>query len=295
VISGGMRASTLIAAASAIVWSDIDTDGYKETGTVTVATTVTAPCEVRLYYPGHVGAEEWEIRPVQVTIAAGVATIVFRRELAVAQVLIEALLSPRAAVGTTDADFLSTVDVYRVWNDPQQQVQMLWEPFWSQCPSCSDGCPACAFSSQFGCLVPRRAETSVVAFQPATWNATTSRFDATLWGSRQQPDQLLLWYRAGLRDEQQGCPDLTMDPDWAKTVAYYASSMLDRPLCDCNPAFFKNWQQDMSFQSGADEAGVYRLPDEQLANPFGPRRGAINAWLKVHRPGASLVSAVGVI
>jgi hypothetical protein len=82
VISGGVEAWSLVQAGAAVVYTDTDSDGYKETATILVPTSVTTADEISMHYPGKVAAGDytWEVRPIKVSIAAGTATITCRRE-----------------------------------------------------------------------------------------------------------------------------------------------------------------------------------------------------------------------
>jgi hypothetical protein len=297
-ISGGVRAQTLIEAGAAIAYSDVDNDGYWETTTVTV--TVAAgqdPCELRIYVPVSNamvqtgGEDQWEIRPINVAITGTTATILFRREQAVKPELQLDLVPPaddshlRGLEGSPagDSNFLNTVDVYRVYNDPQQQATFLWEPF-SAC-GCGTGCELCAFTAQTGCLMQREdPRIGAVSYRPGAWNADDESFDSAVWALGRQPDLTRLWYRAGLRNRSLACPTRTMDPEWAQIVAYYAASLLDRPVCECNNvhAWIEHWRQDLAANL---ENVSFQVSPEDLNNPFGTRRGAIFAWRRVRQEG----------
>lgn len=291
VVSGGVRATTAISALSAIAWSDPDGDGYKELGTVSAAYSGTDACEIRLYYPTHGGDPAWEIRPLQsVTISGGVVTVTFRRELAVLESIQERLLDPVAAVATTDADFLANAALYREYNDPQTQVTYLWEPTGDNC-GCVGGCIQCAFGTQTGCMNPRNARLGVMFYQPGTWNAVTGVFDSALWAVGRQPDQARLYYLAGLQDQRKTCPRRDLDDDWARTVAIYAASILDRNPCSCSDDVFQQWRDDLGFIDGAAELAHYDLSPSDLDCPFGTRRGAIYAWKRIlRRPDARVAT-----
>ncbi len=139
-ISGGIEAKTLIEAGASVALTDEDGDAYFETATVTVATTVTDPDEIAVYYPGEAGRDEWEIRPLNdpitrrrsVSIAAGVATIVMATHQLVDADLLAAL-DPGPVDGAVLSNFLATVDVYHHRNDPQQQITQLWAPTQGLC------------------------------------------------------------------------------------------------------------------------------------------------------------------
>ena len=295
-IAGGIEAKTLIAASAAIVWSNttgvLDDTAYKEPGTVTVNTAVD-PCEIALYYPGKSGDSAWEIRPINAVVVAGVATITFRRELAVLETLMEEH-DPGVLDGLVDGNFLTTVDVYRHWNDPQTQATLVWEPL----PTCGCGettCHQCSQSVQTACLFTRGdPRLSIFAFNPGTWDATANGFTQAEFIIPRSPDVVRLYYYAGLRNKAAACANKEMDPAWARAVAYYAASLLDRPACDCaaSKAIIDRWAQDLAFESGADESGSYRLSEGDLDNPLGTRRGAIYAWKRISNSQEPIGTAV---
>lgn len=284
-ISGGVQSKLLIGGGGdTITWTDEDGDGYFETGTITVATTVTDPCEVAIYYPGKLGDDSWEIRPIQVSIAAGTATIVFKRELAVIPELFDLYdIESAEAIGTDDNQFLDEVDTYRRFNDPQTQAIFLWEPMAGTMCNCNgDGCAVCAYASQNGCLTVRgNPRQSIIGYGPAVWNSDTEEFDPTVWAVGRQPDIVRLYYYSGWRNKSLSCWN-QMDPEWERVVARMAAAKLDRPPCDCAKGDWSRWREDLTLISG-DEDGkpYYREPKGILNNPFGSRRGEVEAWRKV--------------
>lgn len=305
-VTGGVRANTLIDADAAIAYSDPDGDGYDEVATVTV--TVASgqdPCEIRIYFPvsdGMVGAagaeDQWEIRPTSVSVVATLATITFRREQAVLPGLQLDVIPPsddshlRGVEGDADANFLTVVDVYRVYNDPQTQILMMWEGLGIGCSSCNGtGCTQCEYSTQAGCFTARGdIKQSQIGYRPGTWNAATLLFDTAALAVARQPDIIRLWYYAGLREKSLACSTVEMSGEWARTVAYYAATLLDRQVCGCEN-FHQNieyWQKDLAIRG---EEGL-NVPTRALDNPFGTRRGAVYAWKKVTGEGAPLGRAV---
>src|SRR3990167_8972555 len=278
-VSGGIELRTLIEAGAAIAYSDDDGDGYDETATVSVAVSFADACQVRVYVSGEGGADEAEIRPVNVSIAAGTATITFRRELAVLDDLLQAF-DADAVDGTADANFLVEGDVYRVQNDPQQQATLMWEPF-ASCVVCSGtGCEQCAFETQTACLRARgEPRNAMLSYEPGDWDADTETFlSASLAGSR-QPDVVRLWHYAGIRDTRLACPTNRMAEDWERAVAYFAAARLERPLCECNNAhaWVEHWRRDLAIR-GEEGLSIARA---DLDNPFGTLLGAVNAWRKI--------------
>lgn len=300
VISGGIRSKELIANRPIVAGSftDTDGDGYKET--VTVTATVVAgqsPCEVCVYYPAKSADDRWEVRPINVSVAGTSATITFRREQIVKEELLVDLVPPAddshlRGVADEDTSFLASVDVYRVYNDPQSQVTFLWEPMAGGCSCNGSGCGACAYSSGTGCLMIRDdPRLGLVSYHPAVWNGTTLEFDAEAW-CRAAPDITRLYYYAGLRDKTLDCPTRQMDPEWERIVAYYAAALLDRPICECNSvhSWVAHWQYDFAI-SGADEQ-ANQIPASVLDNPLGTTRGAVFAWRRILREGQAVGKVV---
>lgn len=283
-ISGGIEAKTLVEAGATIVYTDEDGDGYFETATVSVATSVTDSREIAAYYPGKSAADEWEIRPVEVSIASGIATITFRREQAVDSDLFERFnIEGAEANGLDDSDFLDTVDIYRHWNYPQTQATMLWEPGLNMCAQCNgELCPRCAYAAQTACLLVRGdPRQSILAYHAADWSVDDQAFSNTPCCLERQPDIVRLFYYSGYRNMRLPYTN-RMDPEWQRVVAYMATAKLERPPCDCMSGFWDRWAQDMTLVAG-DESGkpFFRTPDGILDNPFGTRRGEVYAWRKV--------------
>lgn len=279
VIAGGQKARTVISAGAAIVRSDADGDGYNELCTVTVASSVDVE-EVRVYFPGESGADEWEIRPVKVAASGGNLTITFK----IWQVPLPDLwdaLNATGIDGDVGASFVTTVDVYRVYNDPQSQLQLLWEG--GGCGSCS----ACTFGAQAGCLHVRNPRLGTVVYEPAEWDAAAGSFNAAEFAVCREPERLRLWYYGGWRwetSDPRKRATVDMDPFWEKAVAYYAAALLMREVCSCNNTekFLDWWREDLA-RVGAEVS--YQNDEAVLSNPFGTRRGGVYAWERCNQEG----------
>lgn len=281
-ISGGRRAVTVLAASQAIAWSDADADGYDETGTVVAPVAAgQSACEVRIFYPGKSADPAFEIRPINVSIAGLVATITFRRELAVIESLQEAM-EPEEVQGDVDASFLSAVDVYRVYNDPQTQATLMWNNKPGVCDCGDSSCSVCSYTVQTACLnIIGQPRGGFFSYEPADWDASDSSFTKAALSIARQPDIVRLYYYSGLRDKSLACPTRDMDRAWQLAVTRYAVSMLDRPPCGCVAEIWERYRRDLAFTGGAEELATYNLLPSDLGNPFGSRAGAIEAWKRV--------------
>lgn len=282
ILVGGAEAWTLLASAVPITYTDTDGDGYFETASVTLATSITDPEELALVYPTL--DTSWEIRPIVVNIAAGIATITFRREQAV---IYSALmrLDSIPVDGLNAAMFLDEIDVYRHWNDPSQQVNLIFDDIgWCSCNGV--GCESCGYVVQTGCLTVRDSRVGLASIQAAIWDAVTQEYTFAELSECRAPDRLRLWYKAGLQDENMRTPALTMNPLWGRAVSYYALSLLDRPLCSCDGlrAFTEHWAMDLSVRSGNQASSIsYNLSRGILNNPLGTTRAAMHAWRLIQR------------
>jgi hypothetical protein len=285
VISGGLKTKVLIESGAAVVRSDVDSDAFQETCTVTVATTLTDINEIRAFYPAKSGADGWEIRPITVAISGGNAVIQFKVWQIAAANQMDAMDSP--VLDAHDAaSYETTVDIYRVYNDPSTQVQFMWE-------NCSDGnccgsCVACQFGTQAGCFHLREARLGLAVPTPGSWDSTDQEFDFQEWSACREPEQVRFWYYSGLIDNNIDRPYANLAPYWEYAVAYYAASKIDRPVCGCSNVnqFIEKWRVDIAF---SDNAGSYVTTPEMLANRLGTSVGGIYAWKRIHQPGVRII------
>lgn len=286
VLSGGIRTKDLIQAGASITRQDDDVDGYSETCVVNVTTSVTDINEIHAYYPGKSGQDGWEIRPIRVSISGGVANIQFKAwQIAAANQMDALNAAPLDA--TKAASYETTVDVYRVWNDPQTQVSFLWE-------DCGDGdccgsCVACQFGAQSGCFHNRDPRLGLIAPTPGTWDSSSSSFTSAEWSVCREPDQMRVYYYSGWQNMTLDAPRVQMDPFWEYAVAYYACSKFERPVCGCSNVqqFIEKWTRDISYSSTGE--GSFVATPEVLGNKLGTSMGAIYAWKRIHQNGVRVI------
>jgi hypothetical protein len=292
VIGGGIRGKTLITAGSPVAYTDDDGDLYKERATVVVNTTVTDPEEISLFYPGKDGEEDWEIRPINVVIDMVLqqATITFYKHM----VPLESLLglgtpdgesSPPMINGDDDANFLQTVDAYRIYNDPSLQGRLTVMGGCSVCGG--SGCEFCVSTNATACLYVKDGRVGRFIYQLADWDTTTGAYKASSYCGP-EPDKIKLWYRAGLRDFRAKFPTKQMDVTWERALVYYALTLIDSELGGC--ANFVQHAQYMKEDLALVVTGRRnQLHPADLLCPLGTQRSAIHLWRKINSPGIRLV------
>ena len=299
VIQAGRRAVSFVGTATTapgggLVFDDLDLDTFDESATITLPTTLTDPCEIKVYFTGHNGDPEWEIRPARsVEIIGPNVVITFWCWQLINPVLWEALptTTEEQALDLAGAIYVADVEVYREYVDSTvASAEFFWEPSvlvdsGDCCHLCGGaGCEACALTSQEGCIHLRDPDLGLVAPTPASYNAVTG-WSATDYTECREPDMLKLWYYAGALDNLflagRRCDPLS--DFWAEVIAWIATARLERPFCACGnlEALALDLRTDLAVMVSGGAS--YVLPERDLDNPFGTRRGEVKAWRKISR------------
>jgi hypothetical protein len=283
-----MQAKALIGLATiagfTMTWTDLDGDGYDEYAEIILPTTATDINEIRAYFAGEDGDDVWEIRPLRkVTITGGNVIIDIDRHLLVDPDLWEAIDSS-GVDGDVDANFVASVEIYRVYNDPSQQVQMQWERTPGTCECGSASCAICAWAVQWGCLQTRDPRLGFVTYVPANWDPDTEQYALASQAVSRQPERVRLWYYSGHYNPKIARPYCNMDPLMERIITYYSVTLLDRPVCACDnvETFIQRWREDKSFVSSSpSSSSKFQISNRDLGCPWGTLEGAIWAWRQV--------------
>jgi len=274
----------------AIVYSDADGDGYDETATVSMATTLTDAREVKVYFTGHSGAREWEIRPPRTkSISGGTFTATFWAWQMIDPDLWEALptTDDLHAIDWTDSDNLeTTVDVCREYNDPTQvSARFYWEPLpplMTDLYTCTPDEPG-ALTTQDGVCHVRDSGAGDLVPMAATYDSANAAWDSDSLTVCRDPDFVKAWYYCGAIDDGY-LASTRLDPlslPLARAIMWLATARLERPLCACSnvTSLSQSLQSDLSV---AGERG-HILSDDTLNCPFGTKRGEILAWRAIKK------------
>ena len=300
----GIEAFTSLDPAALLVFSDEDGDGLNDTFTTTVATTVTDPNEIAVYFTAadrlstdNSLSARWRIEPVKVSISAGTATIKGKRWLIVKPVIYQDKdhypIDPTIA-----ANFITTVHIYRryTYRDgvdalTDSQAALIWEshPCWWGCSNPAGSSDPSAEGWVAGRGDVKNSTDGIVSAAEAVYNATTGTWSGPsdcFAACSGEPDRVLIRYLGGLELDKDGWMQRSM----RTTVARLAAAEMTRRICACDQANreFSNWQQDVSRITGPE---TYQAGLTVLDNPLGTRRGHIYAWQQIK----SLARTVGTL
>jgi hypothetical protein len=268
---GGLFARSSINAAGAVVMSDNDGDGVNDRFTVTVATTVTDPDEVAIYFAsadrnGVDLDETWRIRPVKVSISGGNAIITGHPSMLVKPDL-NSVVNPVVLDVTVAANFVTALEVWRVYRDttttttdPAQGTAM-WED-----PDCAT--PPCNVEWLPICLGARNAEVGMVSVDYSLDGANCPPSSA-------EPDRVSVNYLAG-----EPLVNGQMSRVMADAVAHLATGILPVGPCGCERSDrIVNWWRSLPSQGEENQRPI--TLKELDESPFGVSRGAIWAWNRI--------------
>lgn len=310
----GYEQLTLIGNAN-VTYSDTDSDGINDTFTLSIATSVTDPDKIGVYFTSsdrldsEPVSERWRINPVQIQISGGTASIRGRSWLLVRPILYEGVLVSQTQLDpATAGNFVTQLAVYNRTTNPDgetvdnAQATLIWETspchgWWCYCgcnnattsPSDSYLDPAAVYKA-IGRVGIRNAQDGTVTAMQSVRNATTGIWSQVPWGVWREPDKVEFRYYAGLPLEHiretsgDSAPAMNgkISEAWIITTVRLAAAEMAQRLCACdrsNAELYK-WQYDLSRVAGANDE-AYATTAEIMGNPFGTRRGHVYAWRAV--------------
>lgn len=302
IIQAGRRAVTLVGTATvaggSLVYQDNDGDNFYETAQITLATSLSDVCEIKVYFTGKDGRQEWEIRPHRSKeISGGFVVLTFDSWLFIDPELLGAYPTSadfEAVNVETTANYVTSVDVYREYTDSTvASAEFSWSgnggfgSLWPTAGSCCSGdgcCAVCGTTTQSGCMGIKDTEAGIVVPYPATYDSDAGVWNGAAWSLCDTAAQVKLWYYAGDVDEYflRGDSCEPLSDFWAQTIAWIATCRLEREFCSCSNvnALADNLREDLS-RSGSEAS--YQIDFSLLGNPFGTRRGEVMAWKRISR------------
>lgn len=260
----GSRAVTLIQDEVNVTYTDTDGDGVEDLATVVVATTTTNPDEVKLFFRTINGApsaadELYEIEPTTVVITGPVTTINAHKALFVKPSTIwdvpydptDPNFEVRNYADTTDAnDFVTSVDVYRVYTDVTGSCQFVYDNFYTTNFSTATE------TQVTGTALIKDSKQGIFMVRPS---------DVSYYDIFEAVD---VKYLAGL----------SLVRGRMNTVAERALIRLANANMPHEPYAFAEPAQSRWGYDHTPAANDNLLTPLDLKNPFGIRRGHVDAW-----------------
>jgi hypothetical protein len=236
--------------------------------TCTIATSITNADEIAAYFlpadrvPVNVAVDEsWRLRPVNISISGGVATITGHSTLLVLPAL-ENIVNPEPLDVTDSAIYAAQISVYRLHTDTTNAGTAYWEAQ----QDCNDA--PCDPTSASVCMGNRN------------WNMGQTFIgftDTECCAQYRAPEQVKLNYLAG-----EPLINGHMNPVYAQYVAFLATGLLANFPCGCDRAnkMIEYWRFDVS---STDQAlGGRPLTPLEQESPFGYSRGALYVWERIY-------------
>lgn len=269
--SGGVLGKTLLDTPN-ITYSDQDTDTYNETATVVVTMDgLPDASEIMVFYPGKDADPTWQIRPITISISGDTATITFKREQCVREALQEQYNS-EPVDGADDANFLTAVDVYRIYTDTSAQAVLFFQNGCASCNFAGDtDCALCSYSESEGCIEIVNNRQGMVTVNPGTYDG--------VW-TYAAPDSCGTLRKVRLRYLAGALLDSTykMQTRFEICVARLAMTKLERPICTCESIqnAFEYWTTDLALSvSEGGSSSIRGISPANLECPFGTTRAGI--------------------
>lgn len=283
-----------------LIYLDTDSDNLPDTFQIGLATTITDPTQLAVYFSaadrldGQAVSDVWRIQPLFISISGGVATLRGRCWMLGRPILSEGFNIPDLNP-VTAANYVTSLEVYQRVCDPTgttfdtAQAKFIWQtmPFqsgwwcfnWSSNLANGSTDPASQAYS-VGRVGIKNSQLGIVLPGQALLDATTGLWNETLppWTPNvRPPDQVEIRYLAGYPTDSQG----RMDSHFQTVVARMAMAELNNRIvaCDESNRELYRWQRDLALLSDTTEA--YGVSREDLNNPFGTRRGHAYAWKEV--------------
>lgn len=263
----GKRGTALLEAAAAIVYSDVGGDGINNVATITASVpSGTLASEIQVFFKQSdslstiTADERWQIEPLTVSVTGTTATITGHRSLFANPALWRRPFnSPnynRSSINhgdTTDAaDFITEVDVYRIFPDETDAVTFLSTPT----PNCGN----CQYHETVGRAYVYNGERGLVKVC-SDCTACTG-----------YPRYVRLHYLAGLPlDPMTGLPNPTAETAFIQL----ANAEMPWQISDFSEEMLRTWLHDWEITPQGE------LPPELVNNPFGVRRGQVAAFRKL--------------
>lgn len=219
-----------------------------------IATTITDPDEVKVYFAASLTNDMVEITPSRIVLTGGLLTIYIPR---CRLVLPNLWNNTRQGIDYDDlTNFCDVVDVIRLYNDDSTNANLIWPHVSTAAGAC--GCPTCSEYNHDGCILIHDGNIGKIGVLPAAYSdGTWTRSLSSCVGT---PDYVELNYQAGMVPTSKQAED---------AVIRLAHAKMPEEPCACEVVTY-HWSRDRNVP------GI--LTRERINCPFGLSDGAWTAW-----------------
>ncbi|RLG27617.1 hypothetical protein DRO03_11790, partial [Methanosarcinales archaeon] len=205
-----------------------------------IITAVTNVDQIIVFYPDT----DERIDAQEIVVESGDLTIFIPRWR-----LVKRELQNTAVVYADDANYVETVDVKHIYNDPSVNADIVY----------ADGC-GCETDAQTACMTLELGDIGKWRVKPATYDADTGLWSASSFSCGGVAYNFKLNYLSGATK---------MTPTMKSAVIRLAHSLMPAPPCGCGD-IRSLWKRDRNVPMVTDR--------ERLNCPFGMSDGAWFAW-----------------
>lgn len=265
-IEFGQRAASVISAGATVTYSDSDGDGVPDLATITVSSGVSTD-EVALFFRTADGAtsaahELWEITPITVTQSGGTTTITAPRAYFVKPSTIWNIprqssdpngLEKNAGGTMQSGDFVTAVDVYRVYTDTTTPLQVYGDPIYTQSTSLSQNLATTG--------VARIVDADLGLFEARVENCAC--IDHHIQGVQ-------VYYKAG-----QALEYTHMQSEMEEACIRLANTLMPQQVSTLCDVTWNMWAED---RQSMKVDNMVILQERDTGNPFGLKQGQVAAW-----------------
>lgn len=265
-IEFGQRATTAISSGATVTYSDDDGDTVNDLATITV-TSGASTDEIKVFFRTADGApsaahELWEIAPLTLSQSGGTTTITGPRAYFVKPTTIwnrpRDISDPNTLEkndgDTSDPnDFVTAVDVYRVYTDTTTPLQVYGDPIFTQ-------------TSDLGSSLATTGVARIV-------NAELGLFEARVSCSscpEHAIEGVRVYYKAG-----QALEYGHMEAELEEACIRLANTLMPvQPITLCD----MTWQMWDTDRQSLKVDNMVITQEKDLGNPFGLKQGQVAAW-----------------
>lgn len=236
------------------------------------------PDEIRIFYAAddrlNEPREEWEIRPLSISMSGQTATVqgdawLFGKP----KLLIDAQARCLSATDI-EGSYVAQVEVWRCHFDGSQHGNFVWED-----AGCADA--PCNETRQSFCASVRVEPCSYVVPRPATYDEDTQAFKWTTACPPAPPRRIEVNYKSGILPS-----NYRMERRHGRVIALLAASLLDCSICACGCTKerlnkYSHYEMAMKDEGIGGVKTYERIKNARTSeNPFGERYGQLQAWMQ---------------